>query len=102
MSDSETTTEIQALHAIYEIEREAADKRWIVDEETAKEALDLFNELIESDTPISTPYLKETRDDLKSIYNMVDGTPAKKIDHLAVSELSTEFEKRLFELGILD
>jgi cell division septum initiation protein DivIVA len=101
MSDSETT-EIQALYAINRIEEEAADKRKTVSADTVKEAVSLFNELIESDTQMDARYLKETRDDLKSIHKLVDGAPKKKIDHLAVSELSTEFEKRLFELGILE
>lgn len=101
MSDTKST-EVQALYSIEKIVEEAADRRGPVNEETADEAVSLFNELIESDCPISTPYLKETRDDLESIHNLVDGAPKKRVDHVAVQDLALEFEKRLFEHGFIN
>lgn len=98
MTDS---IEIQALHAIEQVVEEAADKRTTVSEETAREAVERFNELIESDTPINTPYLKETRDDLEKVHSLVDGTPKKKVDHGAVDDLKIEYEQELIDHELL-
>lgn len=101
MPDADTT-EVNALYAVEKVVEEAADKRWPVDAETVEEAIDLFEELIESDTPISTPYLKETRDDLEKIHHLVDGAPKRSVDHGAVQDLVWEFQQELVEHGFLD
>lgn len=99
---TDESTEVQALYAMEKIVEEAADKRWPVDAETVEEAIELFDELIESDTPISTPYLKETRDDLEKVHHLVDGAPKRSVDHGAVQDLVWEYEQELLDHDFLN
>jgi len=100
MRQANAQIEVQAVYAIEQIIEEAADRRWPVDAETVEDAMNLVKQLQDSKTDISEDVLSTTLDDLEEIHTLVDGSPKRGVDHMAVQGLVEELTEECFEAGI--
>jgi len=100
MKEAIAQIEVQAVSAIEQIIDEAADRRWPVDAKTVEDAMNLIKQLQDSGTDISEDVLNTTLDDLEEIHTLVDGSPKRGVDHMAVQGLVEELTKECFESGI--